>query len=138
MALPVACFSSSVLFFQIALLQVRVGSTLSMTKLLENATPQGNVLSPVLFSLMINDLPDTTTSPCALYADDFCFWEHGSDITILNQLCLRSLTKLCKWCDENGFKISGAKSDAVLFTKKTQTTTDYVAFTGQCRASPEN
>ena len=59
--------------------QVRVGSTLSMTKLLENGTPQGSVLSPVLFSLMINDLPNKITSPSALYADDFCFWESGSD-----------------------------------------------------------
>jgi len=45
MALPVACFSSSVLFFQIALLQVRVGFALSMTKLLENATPKAMSLA---------------------------------------------------------------------------------------------
>jgi len=25
---------------------------------------------------------------------------------------------VCKWCDENGFKISGAKSAEILFTKK--------------------
>jgi len=28
------------------------------------------------------------------------------------------LTTACKCCDENGFKISGAKSAAVLFTKQ--------------------
>jgi len=98
--------------------QVRVGSTLSMTKLLENGTSQGSVLSPVLFSLMINDLPNTKITTPALYADDFCFWESGSDVILLNQLCQRSLTTACKWCDENGFKISGAKSAAVLLTKK--------------------
>jgi len=97
--------------------QVRDGSTLSMTKLLENGTPHGSVLSPVLFSLMINDLPNKITSPSALYADDFCFGESGSDVTLLNQLCQRSLTKECKWCDGNGFKISCAKSAAALFTK---------------------
>jgi len=67
-----------------------------MNKLLENGkngTPQGSVVSPVLFSLMISDLPNTITPPPALYADDFCFWENGSDITLLNQLCQRSLTK---------------------------------------------
>ena len=86
--------------------QVRFGSTLSMTKL------------PVLFSMMINDLPNKITSTSTLYADDFCFWESGSDVTLLNQFCQRSLTKACKWCDENVVKISGAKSAAVLFTKK--------------------
>ena len=51
--------------------QVRIGSTLSMTKRLENGTPLGSVLSPILFSLMINDLPKRITSHAALYADDF-------------------------------------------------------------------
>jgi len=117
MALRVGMFQFIRSFLSNRTFQVRVGSTLSMTKPLENGTPQGSVLSPVLFSL-INDLPNTITSICALYADDFCFWEHGSDITLLNQLCHRCLTKVCKWCDENGFKISGAKSAAFLFTKK--------------------
>jgi len=98
--------------------QVRVGSTLSLTKRLENGTPQGSVLSPILFSLMINDLTERITSPAALYADDFCFWKCGSDITLLNQLCQRSLFKVCNWCEECGFKISRTKSAAVLFTGK--------------------
>jgi len=51
--------------------QIRIGSTLSMTKRLENGTPLGSVLSPILFSLMINDLPKRITSHAALYADDF-------------------------------------------------------------------
>jgi len=80
--------------------QARIGSTLSMTKRLENGTPQGNVLSPILFSLMINNLPKRITSHAALYADDFCFWECASDITLLNKLCQRSLTKVCKWCED--------------------------------------
>jgi len=80
--------------------QVRIGSILSMTKRLDNNTPQDSVLRPILFSLMINGLPKRITSHAALYADDFCFWECGSDITLLNQLCQRSLTKVCKWCED--------------------------------------
>ena len=67
---------------------------------------------------MINDLPERIISPAALYADDFCFWECGSNITLLNQLCQRSLFKVCNWCEECGFKISRTKSAAVLFTRK--------------------
>jgi len=98
--------------------QVRLGSTLSLTERLENGTPQGSVLSPILFSLMINDLPERITSPAVLYADDFCFWECGSDITLLNQPCQRFLFKVCNWCEECGFKISSTKSAAVLLTRK--------------------
>ena len=67
---------------------------------------------------MINDLPKRITSHAAQNADDFCFWECGSDITLLNQLCQRSLTKVCKWCEDCGFKLSSTKSAAVLFTRK--------------------
>ena len=98
--------------------QVRIGSTLPMTERLENGIPQGRVLSPILFSLMMNDLPKRITSPAALYADNFRFWECGSNINLLNQLCQRSLTKVCDWCVKCGFKLSGTKSAAVLFTKK--------------------
>jgi len=48
----------------------------------------------------------------------FCFWECGSGITLLNQLCQHSWTKVCKWCEDCSFKLSSNKSAAVLFTRK--------------------
>jgi len=53
--------------------QVRVGSSLSQTKYPANGIPQGSILSPVLFSILINDLPGGIRSWTALYADDFSF-----------------------------------------------------------------
>ena len=50
-------------------IQVRVGNTLSGTHTLKNGTPQGSIISPILFLVMINDLPanitktDATLSP---------------------------------------------------------------------------
>ena len=52
--------------------QVRVGSTLSSSTTLENGIPQGSVLSPLLFAIMINDMPQNIRSNINVFADDTC------------------------------------------------------------------
>ena len=49
--------------------QVRVGSSLSQTKYPANGIPQGSILCPVLFSILINDLPSGIRTRTALHAD---------------------------------------------------------------------
>jgi len=86
--------------------------------MLENGIPQGSVLSPILFTIAIIDLPKSISSPSALYADDCCFWESGSNIEQLYHLCQTSLDKIAAWFMKWGFRASPSKSAAVLFTKK--------------------
>jgi len=95
--------------------QVRVGSKLSLVKYQTNGTPQGSILNPILFSIVITDLPNGIRSPIAFYANDFSFWESGSSIKQLNDLCL---AKVAEWRVRSEFKISQSKSTAVLFTTK--------------------
>jgi len=45
-------------FLQNGTFQVRVGNALSTVRAPENGTPQGSPLSPLLFLIAINDLPD--------------------------------------------------------------------------------
>jgi len=97
--------------------QVQPGSSLSTPKTLENGIPQDSVLSAILFTIAINDLPKSISSPSALYADDCCFWENGSNIEQLYHLCQTSWNKIAAWCTKWGFRASPSKS-AVLFTKK--------------------
>ena len=98
--------------------QVRISSTHSHVKHLHNGIPQGSVQSPLLFAVIINDLPTCLTSEVALFADDVCFWETDTDIKVLNKLAQSSLNKINAWCNINGFKMSINKSAALLFTKK--------------------
>ena len=98
--------------------QVRTSSRPSQVKVLQNGVPQGSVLSSLLFAIMINDLPTCFNSSAALFADDLCLWEVGTDIPHLNKLTQASLNKVEAWCETNGFKISVKKSVAILFTKK--------------------
>ena len=85
---------------------------------LHNGIPQGSVLSPLLFAVMINDLPTCLNFEVAPFADDVCFWETDTDIKVLNKLAQSSLSKINAWCNTNGFMMSINKSAALLFTKK--------------------
>ena len=64
-------------FLQNRSIQVRVGNTYSQSKKLDMGLPQGSVLSPILFSIYIADLPhilskDTNSTQ---FADDICIWQ---------------------------------------------------------------
>ena len=71
-------------------IQVRVGNDTSDIHNLENGCPQGSVLSPILFNVIINtlddalgDVPNLSLSPCA---DNSAIWtKHSSPRLALKQ-----------------------------------------------------
>ena len=88
----------------------------------ENGVPQGSVLSPILFSIMINDILSTTPAPRNLkysfYADDWGIW-HSSPYAEFSagriQLALDSFQH---WASLWGFKFSVPKCIGVVFTRR--------------------
>ena len=105
-------------FSSVHTFQVWMGSTLSMPKQLDPGTPQGSILSPLLFTIVINDLPGNITSSSALYADAFCFWESRSHIEHIFERCQDSSSKVEKWCTKWGFKLSVSKWQHFSLQKK--------------------
>lgn len=98
--------------------QVRVGKHLSQTHPIENGTVQGSIISPLLFLIMINDLPSyTSNAQVSLFADDTAIFKSGKNVKSLTKNIQSNLNSIQKWCDENGFKISTEKSIIILFTK---------------------
>ena len=101
-------------------IQVKVGSELSDKLIVENGTPQGSVISPLLFIIMINEVfarigPDIGKS---LYADDGALWKRGRDIQHLVRKIQEGIGDVEQWGYKWGFKFSIEKTKAVFFTRK--------------------
>ena len=107
--------------------QVRVENVLSDCFSLENGTPQGSIISPILFLIMINDLTvDEQKAFLSLFADDSAVFKSGKNIKSLMKDIQNSLNKIADWCHRWGFKISESKTVAVLFSNKNLNDAHYV------------
>ena len=103
--------------------QVRVGSSFSSIARLENGVPQGAQISPLLFLVMINDLPACTEQVhMSLFADDSMTSKGGKQIAYLTDCTQSAMNNIESWSDRWGFKISTSKTVAVLFSNAVITT----------------
>ena len=87
--------------------RVRVGTVISPPEHVTSGIPQGSILGPILFTIFINDLPDTIESTCKIFADDTkIFNKPTSSIKIQDDLL-----KLQSWSEkwQLGFNVSKCK-----------------------------
>ena len=105
-------------------LQVKVGNEMSKTVELNNDTPQGSVMSPILFLIVINDMEQSTSNgvQLSLFAYDSATYKSGRNLSVLRKDIQKNIDSIYEWCLRNGFKISIDKSCAVIFTKSTKKT----------------
>ena len=95
-------------------IQVSVNQTLSDKYPLENGTPQGSVISPTLFNIMANDLPDlfgydfdpVDETDLSQFADDNQISNTDRNVSKLTARLQHSLDLISNWSIKWGFKLS--------------------------------
>ena len=92
--------------------RVKVGPEISDEYDIVNGIPQGSVISPVLFNIMINGIfMNLDRRICAsLYADDGAIWIRGRDNASVLKKIKEAILKVEQWSYNWGFKISTSKS----------------------------
>jgi len=85
-------------------------------------TPQGGILSPLLWNLVMNNLFSFTRDkiPCDLqgFADDLLLLARGTDADTLRDVTQRSIYAIEEWCRDNDLSLSHEKTHIIMFTRK--------------------
>lgn len=93
----------------------RVEGTRSSPRPIRAGVPQGSVLSPLLFSLYVNDIPRTPRVELALFADDTALYTTDRDMTKLSQRLQSAATTLGDWFRLWRIEVNPEKSAAIHF-----------------------
>ena len=106
-------------FMDVRKFKVKVGNRLSSQHIQQNGVPQGSVLSPTLFLLMIKDV--LTNPPpgvrISLFADDIVLWISSHYLQTCMYKLQLALSALQNWSDMWGLRFSPAKTKAMIFVR---------------------
>ena len=106
-------------FLQRRISNVKVNNCMSHHYVLENGIPQGSSLSPLLFSLMLNDLKIKESEvKLSCYADDIAIWYSNTDLELVRKKLQDALHEIEIWCWMWKLNISHTKSAVLVFTNK--------------------
>ncbi|GBO13764.1 RNA-directed DNA polymerase from mobile element jockey [Araneus ventricosus] len=97
---------------------VRVNATLSKLRHIQAGVRQGAKLSPALYSIFINDIPQKHNTTLCIYADDTAILAKNKNTRYLTSALKKHIQELECWFHKWKIAINTSKTEAVLFTKK--------------------
>lgn len=96
--------------------------------------PQGGVLSPLLWSLVVDEILLILANNGIWvqgYADDLAIMARGKDGSTITSLMQGALNTISSWCRKVGLKINPTKTIAVPFTKRRKMNLNTLTYEGQ-------
>ena len=91
---------------------------LSTIRKISSGVPQGAILSPTLFNVMMSDLPCSTEVISSEYADDITIYCTGDDILTITNNIQAAINNFYKWTKDWGLSLNQQKTKCMLFTRK--------------------
>ena len=100
-------------------IQVKIEGFLSPKVYPKADVTQGSNLSPLLFLIYVNDMPNPShyQTNNSQFADDASQWAVSKNINLAAEYLLRDLDKLACWCAKWRIKLNSEKTKVILLTK---------------------
>jgi ribonuclease HI/L-rhamnose mutarotase len=106
-------------------IKVKVGNSYSSSYKTNMGIPQGSIISPILFNILIYDLPQVLSNKVSLvqYADDIAIWMNVNlkkktslyEIKHITQVYQQEINNISYYMNTNGLELSKQKTNLVLF-----------------------
>ncbi len=100
-------------------IRTRVNNNLSEERKISIGVPQGSVLSPLLFNVMLADFPIPEEGcETSLFADDIAIYSMAKNKAATTILLQQQLDKIEEWATKWNLKFSVSKCASLTFTRK--------------------
>ncbi|GFU96668.1 RNA-directed DNA polymerase from mobile element jockey [Trichonephila clavipes] len=100
--------------------RVRVDRILSSPRPIRSGLPQGSLSSPLLFTLYVNDIPQTDSSHLAMFADDTAVISQNKRFSVVISNLQHYISSLELWLNDWKIKVNASKSACLMFTRRSR------------------
>ena len=97
---------------------VSVGGESSLPVVVNRGVPQGSVLSPLLFNILLHDAPSSPGTTLLIYADDISITCSATSLGAAEHLLQAAIDSFTTWATRWGLTVNAQKSACMCFTMK--------------------